>query len=314
MKTGKSGAQRLSGGENLSELGASIDPSLSSTLIRGIEILRCFNSSDLSLSNSEIARRLNLNRPTVSRLCKTLMHLGYLRRDDKDAFRLAPRLLALNYPVLSAMPWRHEVLHPMRELAQMCSGNCSLGVMSGDLFVHIETAGNPPGWPHVPDIGQTGPLHRSALGWSLLSMQRDAEFAIKIDELKSLYPEEFAAYSAKVNAGVARCRQEGFCVSYGDWRPNLVAAAAPLGRTADGLCVAIACGVPRYRADANYFETDLGPRLASASELIRSSGLFVLPNAERRGGQPNSDDAGARSSSHRDVTPARKTGRRDESA
>ncbi|KIZ48162.1 MULTISPECIES: IclR family transcriptional regulator [Rhodopseudomonas] len=280
MKSGKSGAPQRSDGDGLCELDASIDPSLSSTLIRGIEVLRCFSSSDLSLSNAEIARRLGLNRSTVSRLCKTLMHLGYLRRDDKEAFRLAPRLLALNYPVLSAMPWRHEVLHPMRELAQMCAGNCSLGVMSGDLFVHIETAGNPPGWPHIPDIGQTGPLHRSALGWALLSMLRGVEFATKIDELKGLHPDEFAAYSSKVDAAIGRCRQQGFCVSYGDWRPSLVAVAAPLGRTADGLCVAIACGVPMYRADPDYFETDLGPRLSSAAEMIRSSGIFVLSRGD----------------------------------
>lgn len=257
--------------------GSEQDPSLSSTLIRGIEILQCFSSGDRALGNAEISRRLGLNRPTVSRLCKTLVHLGYLRRDAKGAFRLAPKLLALNYPVLSAMPWRHEVLGPMRELAELCSGNASLGVMSGDSFVHIETAGIPPGWPHVPDIGQTGPLHRSALGWSLLSLLHGREFADKIAEIRSLHPEDYAAFAEAAAAAIGRCRREGFCVSYGDWRPNLVAAGAPLGRTEDGLCVAIACAVPRYRAVAAYFETDLGPRLAEAAESIRLSGVFALP-------------------------------------
>lgn len=259
--------------------GGSHDASLSTTLMRGIEILQCFGSNDRSLGNAEIARRVGLNRPTVSRLCKTLVHLGYLRRDAKGAFRLAPKLLALTYPVLSAMPWRHEVLRPMRDLADMCSGNASLGVMSGDSFVHIQTAGVPPGWPHIPDIGQTGPLHRSALGWSLLSLLSGQEFEDKIAELQGLHPEEFATYRDPTLAAVERCRSEGFCVSYGDWRPNLVAAAAPLGRTDDGLCVALACGVPRYRAVADYFETDLGPRLADAAESIRLSGVFVLPEA-----------------------------------
>lgn len=262
-----------------SDSGAAHDASLSSTLIRGIEILQCFASGDRALGNSEIARRLGLNRPTVSRLCKTLVHLGYLRRDAKGAFRLAPKLLALNYPVLSAMPWRHEVLRPMRDLAEMCAGNASLGVMSGDSFVHIQTAGVPPGWPHIPDIGQTGPLHRSAIGWSLLSLLHGREYDDKIAEISWLHREEFAAFAEKTAAAVERCRAEGFCVSYGDWRPNLVAAATPLGRTEDGLCVAIACALPSYRAVADYFETDLGPRLADAAQSIRLSGVFVLPKA-----------------------------------
>ena len=252
------------------------DPSLSSTLIRGIEILQCFDASNPALGNSEIARRVGLNRPTVSRLCKTLVHLGYLRRDAKGAFRLAPKLLALNYPVLSAMPWRHDVILPMRELAEMCSGNASMGVMSGDSFVHIQTAGSPPGWPYIPDIGQTGPLHRSGLGWALLSTLSDRELADKLSELDDLHAGEFAAFADKCRTAIERCRLDGFCVSYGDWRASIVAAAAPLGRTEDGLSVAIACALPRYRAVSDYFENDLGPRLAQAAESIRHSGVFVL--------------------------------------
>jgi DNA-binding IclR family transcriptional regulator len=253
------------------------DPSLSSTLIRGIGILQCFGATDRSLGNAEIARRVGLNRPTVSRLCKTLVHLGYLRREAKGAFRLAPKLLALNYPVLSGMPWRHDVVRTMRELADMCDGNCSLGVMSGDSFVHIQTAGVPPGWPFVPDIGQTGPLHGSALGWALLSMLHGREFEIKIAEIRGLNPAGFAACEERMSAAINRCLSEGFCVSYGDWRASLVAAAAPLGRTEDGLRVAIACAVPSYRAVAAYFENDFGPRLAAAAEAIRLSGVFALP-------------------------------------
>lgn len=252
------------------------DPSLSSTLIRGIEILQCFDASNPALGNSEIARRVGLNRPTVSRLCKTLVHLGYLRRDAKGAFRLAPKLLALNYPVLSAMPWRHDVVLPMRELAEMCSGNASLGVMSGDSFVHIQTAGSPPGWPYIPDIGQTGPLHRSALGWALLSLLSERELDDKLAELEALHPEEFATFKDKCHAAIERCRRDGFCVSYGDWRSSIVAAAAPLGRTDDGLSVAIACALPLYRAVSDYFENDLGPRLAQAADSIRHSGVFRL--------------------------------------
>lgn len=258
-----------------------IDPSLSSTLIRGIEVLQCFSQGDRALSNSEIARRMGLNRPTVSRLCKTLVHLGYLRRDAKGAFRLAPKLLSLNYPVLSAMSWRHDVLHPMRELAQMCGGNTSLGAMSGDCFVHIQTAGIPPNWPHVPDIGQTGPLYRSALGWALLSMLHGSDHEAKLEEIQALHPDEYPRFAERTATAVARCRTEGFCVSYGDWRPDLVAAAAPLGITEDGLHVAIACAVPSYRAVSEYFETDLGPRLAAATETLRLSEVFRLPTSRK---------------------------------
>ncbi len=262
------------------ETAGALDASLSSTLIRGIEILQCFSSTDKALSNAEIARRVGLKRPTVSRLCKTLAHLGYLSKSRKGGFRLTPELLSLIYPVLAAMPWRYEVQGPMRNLAELCSGNASIGVLSGDSFVHVQTAGIPPGWPHIPDIGQTGPLYRSALGWSLLSMLHGQEFSNKIDELRVRHSDEYADFEDTVNAAVQRCRKDGFCVSYGDWRPNLIAAGAPLGKTEEGQYVAIACALPRYSVMSDYFETDLGPRLAEAAESIRLSGTFVLPPSD----------------------------------
>ncbi|MBL1419008.1 MAG: helix-turn-helix domain-containing protein [Alphaproteobacteria bacterium] len=257
---------------------SSQDVSLSSTLIRGIEILQCFTSSDRALTNAEIARRLGFSRPTVSRLCKTLVHIGYLRRDTKGAFQLAPKMLALNYPVLSGMPWRYEVLGPIQELADMCGGAASICVMSVDSFVHVQTTGIPPAWPYIPDIGQTGPLHRSASGWSLLSMLRGQRYTDKIAQLNSLHPKEFSAFEEKTNAAISRCHKQGFCVSYGDWRPSLVATAAPLGITDDGLCVSIALGLPSYSAVPEHFETDLGPRIADAAEALRGSGVFSLPD------------------------------------
>ncbi|MBW8636314.1 helix-turn-helix domain-containing protein [Hoeflea sp. WL0058] len=269
--------QELPAGEQEAALVGELDTSVSSTLMRGIEILQCFSMEEQELTNSEIARRMGLKRPTISRLCKTLLHLGYLRKTQTGAFRLAPRLLSLNYPLLATMPWRHNVGGPMREMAEMCSGNASVGVMSGDSFVHVQTAGLPPGWPHVPDIGQSGPLHHSALGWSILSMLPSMEYDAKIAEIRAIHGRDFEESSSLMEAAVARCQTEGFCVSYGDWRPELVAAGAPIGRTEDGLFVAIACAVPRYRAVAEYFETDFGPRLAEAAASMRLSGVFRLP-------------------------------------
>ncbi|HBS50241.1 MAG TPA: hypothetical protein DEA05_09225 [Rhodobacteraceae bacterium] len=253
------------------------DHGLSSTLMRGLEILALFSDTEARLSNAEIARRLGLNRATVSRLCKTLVHMGYLRRDPRGSFRLAPRVLALSYPVLAVTRWRHQLVVPMREIAEMSSGNITLAVMSGDRFVQVQTVGDPVSFPHIPEPGITGPLHRSASGRALLALLEGQELYDTLADLRRRFPEEFAAHAGATAAAIERCRSEGFCTSYGDWRPNIVALATPLGQTEDGLRVALACGLPRFRARAEHVETDLGPRMAEAAESIRLMGLFEPP-------------------------------------
>ena len=250
---------------------------LSATLMKGLEILGLYSDQQDSLTNAEIARQLKLNRATVSRLCKTLVHVGYLRRDTKGSFRLAPQILALSYPVLAATRWRHQLVPAMREIAEMSAGNCTLAVLSGNQFVQVQTAGDPASFPHTPEPGITGPLHRSASGRALMSMLDGQELCDTLAELRHRFPQEFDDHAEQTAADIARCQTEGFCTSYGDWRPNIVAVSTPLGTTTDGLRVALSCGLPRFRAREEYVETDLGPRMAEAANAIRLSGVFTAP-------------------------------------
>lgn len=247
---------------------------LSTTLIRGLEVLRCFSNDDRALSNAEISKRLGMNRPKVSRLCKTLVHVGYLRRDTKGLFRLAPNMLSLVYPCLSAMSWRHDASEIMNEVAAMTGGSITISVMSGDRFVQIKTVGHKVGYPHVPEIGLNGPLLRSSTGRALLSLLDGQELLDKMDELSVCDPEGFAESKDLTLSAIEECRTRGFCVSYGEWRPNIVAAAAPLGQTEDGLHAALACGMPRFRVVEDKFDSDIGPRLASMADALRAKGLF----------------------------------------
>lgn len=250
---------------------------LSTTLIRGLEVLQCFSDEDAALSNAELARRLDLNRPAVSRLCKTLIHIGYLRRDEKGMFRLAPHLLSLTYPLLAAMPWRHQATDMMEEVAELTGGSMTLSIMSRDRFVQIKAVGVKDQYPHTPEIGLNGPLLMSSTGRALLSLLDDDELGAKLQSLSEQNPEEYSQGLVPTQDGIARCRTEGFCVSYGEWRQSIVAAATPLGRTEDGLLVAMACGIPSYRVVEGKFETSIGPRLANVADALRAKGLFQTP-------------------------------------
>jgi DNA-binding IclR family transcriptional regulator len=253
------------------------DGSVSTTLIRGLEVLSCFRTAGETLSNADIARRLGLNRPAVSRLCKTLISQGFIRRDKNGTFRLAPKILTLAYPVLAAARWRHSAAGLMRDVAEFTSGNVTLAVVSGGDFVSVQTAGEARNFPHVPEIGISGPLVASATGRALLSLLSGQEFSDTLALSRLAYPELFGRFASHTVASIERCRSdEGFCVSYGDWRPSIYAASAPLGFTEDGLPVTLTCALPSYRTRREDMEEDVGPRLHQAANTLRQMGLFTL--------------------------------------
>jgi DNA-binding transcriptional ArsR family regulator len=72
-------------------------------LARGLEILRCFRPGEIYLTNTELAKRTGLPKPTISRLTHTLTRLGYLEySEDQGRYQLGSGVLALGYSLLSA--------------------------------------------------------------------------------------------------------------------------------------------------------------------------------------------------------------------
>ncbi|MDF2366706.1 IclR family transcriptional regulator [Sneathiella sp.] len=250
------------------------DTSLSTTLIRGLDILACFLSGDQTLTNAQIAARIGINKATVSRLCKTLIALHYLRRDPNGGFKLAPGLLALSYPILSHMKWRRQAINLMQDYADFSKGNVSLAVFNGGDAVYIQTIGDITNFPHVPEMGMTVPVADSATGRSLLSLLSDEERAEKYLEVESAYPGAIERCEERINSAIENCHKHGFCTSYGEWRETIYAMSAPVGRTSDGLEVTLSCGIPAYRARREEIENDLAPRLAVAAENLRQFNIF----------------------------------------
>jgi DNA-binding IclR family transcriptional regulator len=66
------------------------------------------------------------------------------------------------------------------------------------------------------------------------------------------------------------CKQRGFAVSLGEWRREIFGVAAPLYRTPTGDCLAVNCGIPSFRFNAEQIERECGPRILGLARSIRS--------------------------------------------
>ncbi len=274
-----SGRDTVQTGEDNSDLSSASTPtekdlSVSSTLTNGLNILSSFQSGAEILTNSEIASRLGLNKATVSRLCKTLVAQSYLRRNPSGGYRLDPKILTLSYPVLSSMSWRQRAARTMTEVAEISKGNVSLSVFAGPDTVFIQTAGTPGDFPHVPEIGMTTPVPSASNGRALLAMLTPEERAQKLEEVRRVYPHLLKAHAAAIDKAIESCAERGFCTSFGDWRETVFGASTPLGKTKDGLCVVMTCGIPTFRTSRQEIDNDLGPRLAAAAETLRLLEIF----------------------------------------
>ena len=246
------------------------DPGFATTLAHGLRLLETFRNSTGALSNGELAQRTGLSRPTVSRLASTLEELGYLRRDQSGRYAPDVGILAIAYPLLAGLKVRQLARPLMREFASFAGGTVSIATPFGLDFIYLQTLRMTDTAPHVPDIGFTSSLALTAVGRALLSLYTDAELQAYVAEMEASRPDEWRSTRDSTLAAINICRERGFAVSIGEWRPEIHGVAAPLYRTTDGQCLAVNCGIPSYRFSPDQVERDCGPRMLGLARSIRA--------------------------------------------
>lgn len=215
----------------------STDRQFAMTLARGLMVLRAFTATAPLLGNRELSERTGLPKPTISRLTYTLALLGYLDRDKAtQKYRLGPGILSFAYPYLAGMPLRHLARPLMERLAERSGCNVNLGVRDRADVVYVDAVradGMAAGPQDRVDVGGVSPLLASASGRALILASAAEEQVAILNFMRVRDRTTFERYQDVFEQDRKRFRQDGFCLSAGDWKPGLHAVAVPL-RVPDG--------------------------------------------------------------------------------
>lgn len=149
------------------ELAANNPADYSEALERGLLVLTAFEQGEERLTQSQVARKLDLPRATVRRALLTLAHLGYVSVEDKT-YRLAPKVLSLASAYLTSNPVSRVLQPACEELAEQFQASCTAAVLDGFDAVMIAR-----GFPRQAlsigqGIGFRVPATTSALGRVLI--------------------------------------------------------------------------------------------------------------------------------------------------
>ena len=249
-------------------------------LARGLAVLECYTASDLMLSNDEIAERLGMSKPTVSRITYTLTSLGYLSyRERSGRYQLGPAVLSVAQPLLNPTGFRAYIRPHLQALAAELGSMVSLAGASGTVMVYLECFRSAN--PVVLNLtaGAILPMGTTAAGRayvaSLPAKERDSLLArVERERGKNALdtPEDLRRAIRDMSA-------YGYCVSLGEWHDDVNAAAVPLRMAADGELLVLVCGGPASILTEPAIRKTVGPGLVAASRGL-TSGVTAPPRSE----------------------------------
>jgi IclR family pca regulon transcriptional regulator len=209
----------------------------SEALERGLLVLTAFERADEQLTQSQLARKLDLPRATVRRALLTLSHLGYVVAENR-AYRLAPKVLTLATAYLTTNPVS-RVLQPVCDsFSEEFGASCTVAVLDGPAAMMIVRSLPRQSLAIGQGIGFRVPATRSALGQVLLAGLDEERRRRHLTEHESGDPDELA----RIENVLASVRDQGYAYVAHEVEAGFHSIAVPLRRWDDVQVAALNVG------------------------------------------------------------------------
>lgn len=215
-------------------------------LIRGLEVLKCFDREHRTLSLGEIARLLGWRRTEPFRFLHTLESLGYLRREPlTKRYELTPRVLELGFTALATLQLPELAQPYLERLRDRTNGSAHVGILDGKEVVYVGRAASRAIVGSNITVGSRLPAHATAIGKTLLAAKPDAwlrEWLAQNDLVR--YTIHTLAETATFIAELAQIRDRRYAISNQEFEFGVRSVAAPIVKASGEIVAAINVSAP----------------------------------------------------------------------
>jgi DNA-binding IclR family transcriptional regulator len=211
---------------------------------------------------SDVARRVGLDKSTVSRTLRTLAEVGFVAKDEQAGrYRLGMAIVRLAQVALDGLDLRQTGQEYIEAIGAETGETSHLAVWSEDAATII---GHVPGRHPIRAPGAVGermPAHCTSLGKVLLAFQPQSVIDRILAAALARYTPATITDPQRLNAELRAIRSTKVGYNNGEFRVDAVAVAAPVWDHQGRLAAAISASGPAYRLT--------GPTMAKATTVVR---------------------------------------------
>ena len=255
------------------QVSAGKDRQFITALARGLQVLRCFRASERYLGNQEFAERTGLPKPTISRLTHTLTGLGYLDYSPTfGKYSLGASVLSLSYPYLAGLDVRDVARPLMNELAEDAQATVSLGARDSLNMIYLEISQGSQMFRMHMAIGSRVPHGTTAMGRAYLAALPPDQRNEFMEQYRQITPKkEWPKLRSGIEQAVDDYAKYGFCLSLGEWNPEVWAVGTPMVSSDASRILAFNVSGPIFNMTRARLITDIGPRLCALRDKVLSA-------------------------------------------
>ncbi len=245
---------------------------------RAAAILRSFTEAEPELRVTELARRLDLTKSTVSRILGTLQKEGLVGKNPETGkYRLGLGLISLAGVALGRLDVRGVSQPYLNDLVALSEETVNVTVLDGRECVNIERARSPQPIRYVGWIGRRTPLHCTAAGKVLLACQPyERRQELLAGGLKRYTDKTIVALEA-LEQSLEEVRDQGYAIVHEEFEEGFSGLAAPVYAHTGLVAAAVSISGPTYRLGAGRIESFIAPLREAAFTISADMGFSGAP-------------------------------------
>ncbi|MGN7780042.1 IclR family transcriptional regulator [Mycolicibacterium sp. 22603] len=178
---------------------------------RAFELMELIGRAGGECSLTELSAESPLPPPTIHRLLRTLVNLGYVRQLPNRRYALGPRLIRLGE--VANRQLGAVAVPVLQSLVDELSETASLAVLDGDMVIYTGQVLPSTVLRNDTDVGKRVGLHTSGVGKAVLGELDDARILKLVTQSGLPAPTENSASTlSAVFAKVERVRADGYAI------------------------------------------------------------------------------------------------------
>ncbi len=144
---------------------------------RAFELLEIMASAGGTIALGELAARAELPQPTIHRIARTLLTMGYVRQLPNRHYSLGPKLIRLGESAAQLIgAWSRPHL---AELVERTGETANMAVLDNDMAVYVAQVPSPHAMRMFTEVGRRVYPHCTGVGKALLmQLPNDAVLAL----------------------------------------------------------------------------------------------------------------------------------------
>ncbi len=220
------------------------------TVERAVQVLRCFEGGEKSLSLGELTKLLGLNKVTVFRLANTLLLEGLLAYDkEKARYRISFGLVSLGRKLLDLDGLRDAAHQAMEEARSLTNETICLSIQERGEQVVVYSLPSQQPVRYVLEIGSRGTIFNGAAGQCLLVGKTEIELEKMLEGNGFVHTSDTSITSMKaLLEKINFIKSNGYCLSHGERIAEAAAAAAPIYAPDHSVAGVLSIVMPENRA------------------------------------------------------------------